>query len=135
QFADALSQLRSRQFQNRRHFVKAASQGGIEDAQHRELQSRNVDLQPGKPVAEDRIFDERSVNRIGAARGDGLQLPDVALGVRYFGTEGPLLGKQRPRDRPAISFVADEILHRYANLVEEDLVDVMALIDKANGAD
>ena len=99
-----------------------------DDAKLGQFQRLQFDLDRGKPLAETLVFD----HGLAAGLDLGREIPDAAdalLGDADAGDAGALIAEQEFGVVPALVLLADQILDRHLDIVEEHLVDFGSAID------
>ena len=99
----------------------------VEEAQVGDLQRHQLDLEPRQLVAEARIVGER-LAVLALARGERLQLLELALGRADARGVHPLVAEQVLRHGPALAFVVHAVLDRHLDVVEEHFVHFVAAV-------
>src|SRR6266700_3767021 len=99
-----------------------------DDAELRQLQRLQLDLDGGELLAKTRILDHRLAAGLDLG-GELLDAADALLGDADAGNAGALVAEQELGVIPALVLLAHQVLDRHLDVVEEDLVDLMAAVD------
>src|SRR5690348_2942004 len=135
EFGQALLDLRALDLEERALGARplAAAHRG-DHAQIGDLERHQLDFERGDLVAEARAHDERAA-AILLLRRDLLQAFQLALRRADAGDAGALIAEQELGVGPALVLLADEVLGRHLDVVEEHLVDFAPAIHGHDGAD
>jgi hypothetical protein len=104
----------------------------VEEAQVGDLERHQLDLHSREPVAEAGVLHERAPV-LHLLAGQLLQLRELALGGADAAGAHALVAQQVLGHRPALAFLVHEVLDGDLDLVEEDLVDLLAAVHRAIG--
>src|SRR5919202_2997011 len=107
-----------------------------EDAQRAVAQHLDLGVDAAELLADQRVLDRRLAVALEGAR--DLEQPGEGRLVAADAAErvaAPLVGEGRLRDLPAGVQLADKVLGRHADVVEEDLAELLAAADLLQGPD
>ena len=108
---------------------------GGHDPEDGVLERHQLDLDLREAFPEPWVFRERAPVA-GLVPGDLADAPELGLGTGHPGDAGTLVPEEELRAGPALAFLADEVLRRHPDVLEEGVVDLLAPVhgpDRAHG--
>src|SRR6267378_3142006 len=104
----------------------------VEETQVGDLERHQLDLDPRQPVAESCVLEERPPV-LHVIAGQLLEPGQLALGVADAAGAHPLVAEQVLGHRPPLALLVHEVLDGNLDLVEEDLVHLLAAVQQDDG--